>query len=108
MSGQIEITINGKSYPIACDAGEEERVEYLASYVDAKFNELAKSFGKINELHLFSIVALMLADELLDANEELAKQRQQSPAPSHEEDVSEAIENMAARLENLAESIEKE
>ncbi|MDC0886418.1 cell division protein ZapA [Altererythrobacter sp.] len=59
---QLELTIGGKSFTIACEPGEEDDVRKLGSDIDAKFQELAPRY----EQNLL-FAALMLADDLQSA-----------------------------------------
>ena len=43
--GQVDITVNGKAYRIACEDGEEQRLEDLAGVVDGHVQELVAQVG---------------------------------------------------------------
>jgi cell division protein ZapA len=66
---QVTITINGRNYPVACNAGEEGRIGELARYVDGKVKAFAKEIGAVGEARLLLLTALVLADELAEARE---------------------------------------
>ncbi len=68
--GEVFLTLNGRSYRLACRDGEERRLEELARYVEQKFDNLAAEFGQIGESRLLMMSALMIADELFDARTE--------------------------------------
>ena len=68
--GEVFLTLNGRSYQLACRDGEERRLEELARYVEQKFDNLAAEFGQIGKLRLLMMSALMIADELFDARTE--------------------------------------
>jgi len=40
---QIMLTVNGRSYPVACDDGQEERIRQLGQYIDGKVTEFARN-----------------------------------------------------------------
>lgn len=69
--GQILVTLNGRSYRLACGDGEEARLQSLAAIVKSKVDQLAIQFGQVGEDRLFLMSALLIADELLDARERL-------------------------------------
>ncbi len=101
---QVTVTINGRSYPVACNDGEEQRIEELARYVDAKVKTFARELGQIGESRLLVMAALVLADELADA-------RAESGGPGNgaglDEDIAAAgIENLAQRIETIAARLE--
>ena len=123
MSGKISITINGRSFPIHCNPGDEDRVKELGDYVDQKARELTKNFsGKVHDLHLMVMVSILLADELRDAlseNERLENQIESNAveAPKVENPLLsdprfsdpnflKAVEMLASRMENIAENIQ--
>ena len=60
---QVAVTIGGRTYRLACNEGEEEHLESLASLVDSKFDTIHKSFGEIGDQRLIVMAALTIADE---------------------------------------------
>lgn len=69
---QIVVTIDGKTYRMACAEGEEEHLETLAADVDGKIAELRGSFGQIGDLRLTVMAAIMATDQLHEARRRLA------------------------------------
>jgi len=70
--GQVTVPVNGRSYTVSCDDGQEGRIRRLAQYVDAKVGEFVGSVGQVGEARLLLLAALVIADELSDANEAAA------------------------------------
>ncbi|MEZ0225340.1 MAG: cell division protein ZapA [Alphaproteobacteria bacterium] len=70
---EVNISLNGRGYEIACDPGQEGRVVDLASYIDQRLQGIARSGGAYNDAHLLVLTALVLADELYEAREEAAR-----------------------------------
>lgn len=104
---QVTVTINGRNYPVACNAGEEERISELARYVDGKVKTFAKDIGPVGEARLLLLAALVLADELAEAIEAA---RQSYPggngtAPDAGKFAA-GIENLAGRIEAIAAKLE--
>ena len=64
---EVAITINGRSYRLGADPGEEHRLRELAAYLGTKIDDLAAQFGRAGHERLLLIAALTIADELLDA-----------------------------------------
>ncbi len=100
---QVTITINGRNYPIACDAGEEERIGELARYVDEKVKGFAREFGGAGEARLLLLAALVLADELAEAREASGTLRRagNGGSPSEGQLVT-GIDHIAQRIEAIA------
>ena len=110
---QVSIRINGRSYDIACDDGQEERIHALSRYVDERVKEISAAVGQIGEQRLLVMTSLLIADELGMAQEKLDA----SSGPAAEagslsavesDALADNIESMAERLEALADSLAKE
>ncbi len=63
---QINVTIDGKLYRMACGAGEEEHLTGLAESLGTRIGEMRKSFGEIGDMRLQVMAALTIADELAE------------------------------------------
>ncbi len=68
---EVKVKINGRTYEVACDDGQEEHVARLGRYVDKKVGELASQIGQIGDTRLLVMAALMITDELSEAYGEL-------------------------------------
>ena len=102
---QISITINGRTYPVACNEGEEQRIRDLARTIDSKVASFARSVGQAGEARLLVLAALVLADELAEANETLRGLRAQPPAADGAA-VAAGVDRLAARVEAVATRLE--
>ena len=67
---QINVTVNGREYTVACDDGEEAHLEDLARYLDKHVQSLGASVGQVGDTRLLLLAGLTVADEL---SEMLAK-----------------------------------
>ena len=79
---QVSVTIDGRKYRLACNEGEEARLESLAGTIDEKIGEMRKTFGEIGDQRLVIMAALTLADSLTEARDEAAAERKRSTTPS--------------------------
>jgi cell division protein ZapA len=112
--GQVAVTINGRSYEVACDDGQEDHLVRLASYIDKKMAELVTSVGQIGDTRLLVMSALLLADELSEAYSELAALRGDDdevpdgrvPDSPVNETLVTGIETLAQRVEDIAARLE--
>lgn len=95
---QIDISINGRDYRIACDDGQEEHIADLARYVDRRVAELAATVGQVGEARLLVMASLLIADELSEALADVESRERDGDAR--------AAARMAALTEALAERIE--
>jgi cell division protein ZapA len=69
----VSITINGKQFRVACEAGQEQRVTALAVDFDQRISSMRARFGEVGDARLTVMAAMMLGDELLDANAKIAR-----------------------------------
>jgi cell division protein ZapA len=72
--GQVSVTLNGRSYRLACGDGEEGRLLELASHVKARVDQLTLDFGQVGDGRLLLMAALLIADELWDTRKALEVQ----------------------------------
>jgi cell division protein ZapA len=70
---QINVTINGRQFRMACENGEEARLTRLAEELDGRIRQLRASFGEIGDTRLTVMAALALADELSEVKEKLRR-----------------------------------
>lgn len=103
---QVTITINGRGYPVTCNEGEERRTEELGRYVDAKVKSFARELGQIGETRLLVLAALVLADELADAQSGLGLPMPGNGAAHDDEVAAAGIETLAQRIEAIAARLE--
>jgi cell division protein ZapA len=61
---QINVTINGRQFRMACEDGQEEHLTGLARELDARIESLRAKFGEIGDTRLTVMAALTIADEL--------------------------------------------
>lgn len=91
----VELTIAGRRYDLACRPGGEERLRQVAALVDARAADAARQMGGMSEARQMMFTALMLADEVHAAREAAAVPAEPDPA------IAATIEALAERLERL-------
>ncbi|MEL6279207.1 MAG: cell division protein ZapA [Pseudomonadota bacterium] len=105
----VEVSILGRTYKLACQEGQEARLREVAAMLDG----YARSFGTgaqdVPENRLMLMIALMCGDELADAKAKLrsldAALKADNPAAAQAIEAAEAkkgAEEEAADLLNLA------
>lgn len=116
---QIVVTIDEKTYRMACGEGEEAHLTVLAAEVDGRIAELRKSFGQIGDLRLMVMAAIMGSDELFEARRRIREleniiaehsvRSEEFDGARHAErthfvdslnETAEALERLGARLED--------
>jgi cell division protein ZapA len=102
--GQVVVKVNGREFPLSCADGQEPRIRRLAQYVDAKVGEFSRAIGQVGEARLLLLAAIVISDELSDANEALLQERNRSRAA--EGAAGEGEQTAAAGLRGMAERVE--
>jgi cell division protein ZapA len=70
---QVNVTINGRQFRMACEDGEEPHLMRLAEDLDARILRLRGRFGEIGDTRLTVMAALTLADELAEVKQKLQR-----------------------------------
>ena len=111
---QVNVTISGKSYRMACEDGQEEHLAVMADRVNESIEQLRARFGEIGDQRLTVMAAITLAD--LNAEVERKLQQLRAEVAGLEEaraavverqagveaEIAEAIDAMASRIEAVA------
>ena len=63
---QVNATIAGRQFRLACEDGQEEHLQKLAQDIDARIAQLRSKFGEIGDTRLTVMAALTVADELAE------------------------------------------
>lgn len=110
----VTVTIDGKSYRMACDEGQEEHLAGLAARFDQYVTHLKSSFGEIGDLRLTVMAGIMVMDELNELQKRtrgmeseiatLRKTRDDALTKASKNDavLTDALSTLAERMEGLA------
>ena len=111
---EVTIYINGRSYDISCDNGQEGRIVDLAAYIDQRLQQISRGGAAYNDAHLNVLTSLVLADELVETREQLnavprtpravaAPAAAAAPAVNKEEEtaVLKVLEQLTRRIEGV-------
>ncbi len=116
--GQVNVSINDRSYSVACGDGEEEHLRELARYLDGHVAELSKSVGQVGDARLLLLAGLLVADEYADAlkrvetlTEEVkglreAQENEVGREQAVEQKLTVFMSEAASRIEKIADSLE--
>ena len=96
----VNLTIAGRHYTVACAAGEESHIEMLGRTIDSKL-EGAPNLSGQSDARTLLFAALLLADEIHETRSGRAP-----AARATDGRTAEALERLAERLEDLAERLE--
>jgi cell division protein ZapA len=96
----IDISIAGRSYRIACRDGEEDNLRTAANLVDQKSREALAGLGSLSEARQLLFASLLLADQLID--------KKAAQPSSLDDGVAEKANALATRIEQLADALERD
>ena len=103
---QVDVSVNGQSYRIACEDGQEDRLVDLAAMVDEKVMGLVNQIGQVGSNRLLVMAALIIADELVDLKNE-AGSSQELEDNTNQQDTVLALQEITKRIENIADQVEQ-
>ncbi|MDA7424445.1 cell division protein ZapA [Thalassococcus lentus] len=125
---EVEISIGGRTFEVACQRGEEQYLYSAAKMLDTEADVLVSQIGRMPEARMLLMAGLMLADKTAGLEERLREaedrigalqtqltELQNAPAPEPHRievpviptDVTDALAELAARAEALAETAEE-
>ena len=68
---EVEITVGGRKYAIACNSGEESDVLAASEELDKEAKNIINSVGKVSDLKLLLMAGLMISGRLKAVEKEL-------------------------------------
>jgi len=74
---QVNVTINGRQFRMACEDGQEAHLQQLAKELDDRITELRGKFGEVGDTRLTIMAALTVADELSEVANKLHRLEQE-------------------------------
>src|SRR3954447_7958225 len=77
---EVNVTINGRQYRMACENGQEEHLLALAQDLDQRIAQLRASFGEVGDTRLTVMAALTVSDELSEAGKSIQRLEQELAA----------------------------
>lgn len=110
---QVSVVIDGKTFRMACEDGQEAHLEALGRHLDARIGEMRKAFGEIGDLRLVVMAAITITDEFFEARKrtdslagevKAVKEEQthvRADAGSREVEIARQIDRMTQRLERI-------
>ena len=92
----VNVTIAGKTYRMACEEGEEERLSALAARFDRTVEDLRQRIGEIGDRRLAVMAGLLVIDDLDETEQRLEQAAAEVVRLSAEVDRLEAAAGAAA------------
>ena len=122
---ELEISIGGRIFSVACDNEEQEKVKEAAALINEEADSIQSQLGRLPESKMLLLSALMIADRLVDVeteskafkeksedlvdlknkNQELERQR--NSLQSDYQKLESLVEKMVAKLEMVSKLSDK-
>ncbi|MBO6854883.1 MAG: cell division protein ZapA [Marivivens sp.] len=107
---QVEISIGGRVFEVACQDGEEAYLTTAAAMLDTEASALTAQVGRLPESRMLLMAGLMLADKMAALQDKVkgleAKAGETVEVPVIPPHVTEMMAELAARAEAMAEALE--
>lgn len=100
----VTVSVGGQSHTIGCGPGEEARVTELAEYVDSRAMELSAGAAQPTYNRLLLMTALMIADDLATALDDVDRARDSAAAEPGPAGVASGAD--PARMRRIADRLE--
>jgi cell division protein ZapA len=94
---QVEITIGGRTFEVACQEGEEQYLISAATMLDAEAAHLSAQIGRMPEARMLLMAGLMLADRTAGLEDQV-RENELELTGLHAQ-IAEAAARPAARIE---------
>lgn len=125
---EIQISIGGRTFDVACQVGEEQYLYSAAKMLDEEAQVLADQVGRMPEARMLLMAGLMLADKTASVEDRISvvqaslaereaevEQLRGAPTPEPErievpmvpQSVTDTLAELAARAEALADQVEE-
>jgi cell division protein ZapA len=111
---QVTVTIDDKTYRMACEEGQEDHLSELAGRFDRYVGHLKGQFGEIGDLRITVMAGIMVMDELhelqrrmrgMEAEVETLKKTRDTAltrVDKTDHDLAEALSEVTSKIELIA------
>ena len=122
---ELEISIGGRIFSVACDNEEQEKVKEAAALINEEADTIQSQLGRLPESKMLLLSALMIADRLVDVeaeskvfkeksgdlidlkNKNLELERHRNTLQTDYQKLEILIEKMLAKLEKISKISDK-
>ena len=121
---QVTVRINGYSYVVGCEDGQEPHLLLMAAQVDSRVESIKAIGGNSGEPRLLLLASLLLADELHDTRNEVeallvavheeghaeqlrARIAQRPRPPKSDAEAVARVSRLASKAEQIANGLEE-
>ena len=108
---QVTVKINGYTYTVGCEDGQEDHLTAMAAQVENRIGSIKALGGSSGEARLLVLASLLMADELHDMRIENDAIRtgggRAARAAKPEGELGRRMGRLAARAEQIAADLER-
>ena len=122
---ELEISIGGRIFLVACDNEEQEKVKEAAALINEEADSIQSQLGRIPEAKMLLLSSLMIADRLVDVetdsrvhkekakdlldlkNKNIELEKQRSALQNDYQKLEKMVEKMLAKLESFSDFSDK-
>ena len=104
---ELEISIGGRIFSVACETEEEEKVKRAAALINEEADSIQTQLGRLPEAKMLLLSALMIADRLVDVESDSKILQERSEDFSNIKNKNEELERQKNALQNDYQKLEK-
>jgi cell division protein ZapA len=100
---QVTVRINGYSYTVGCQDGEEQHLQQMAEQVERRIDSIKAVAGQSGESRMLVMAALLMADDLFEMGKAVKPAPDGGPAaPAPDTKLNRRLGKLAKRAEDIA------
>ena len=104
---ELEISIGGRIFSVACETEEEEKVRRAAALINEEADSIQTQLGRLPEAKMLLLSSLMIADRLVDVESNSKILKETSEDFSNIKNKFKELEQQKNALQNDYQKLEK-
>ena len=104
---ELEISIGGRIFSVACEMEEQEKVKKAAALINEEADSIQTQLGRLPEAKMLLLSALMIADRLVDVESDSKILQEKSEVFSNIKNKNEQLKQQKDALQNDYQKLEK-
>ena len=104
---ELEISIGGRIFSVACENGEQDKVKRAAALINEEADSIQAQLGRLPEAKMLLLSALLIADRLVDAESDSKDLQERSEDFSNLKNKNQELEQEKNALQNDYQKLEK-
>ena len=104
---ELEISIGGRVFSVACETEEQEKVKRAAALINEEADSIQTQLGRLPEAKMLLLSALMIADRLVDVESDSKILKERSEDFSNIKNKNVELERQKNALQNDYQKLEK-